>query len=168
MKTSVQGIELIKHFEGFREKAYQDAVGVWTIGFGHTGNVHPTDRVTPEEGEQLLAKDLQRFENFVDDNFQGFKQNEFDALVALVYNVGSISRASGLYKALREKDYPEIVQRWNMYTKAGGRELLGLVRRRLSETSMFTNYNELRWKPASKLSLLECKKAVQDIRQWLS
>ncbi len=168
MKTSVQGIELIKHFEGFREKAYQDAVGVWTIGFGHTGNVHPTDRVTPEEGEQLLAKDLQRFENFVDDNFQGLKQNEFDALVALVYNVGSISRASGLYKALREKDYPEIVQRWNMYTKAGGRELLGLVRRRLSETSMFTNYNELRWKPASKLSSLECKKAVQDIRQWLS
>jgi len=168
MKTSAEGIELIKHYEGFREKAYQDVVGVWTIGYGHTGDVHPTDRVTPEQGEQLLAKDLQRFENWVNDRLPGLRQNEFDALVALVYNVGSLARESGLFKALRAKNYPEVVKRWNMYTKAGGRELLGLVRRRLSETCMFTGYTELKWRPASKLPILECKKEAREIEQWLS
>jgi lysozyme len=168
MKTSVEGIELIKHFEGFREKAYQDVVGVWTIGYGHTGDVYSGQKKTPEQGEQLLQKDLLRFENWVNERIPVLKQNEFDALVALVFNVGSLSRESGLFKALKEKDYTQIVLRWNMYTKAGGRELLGLVRRRLSETCMFTGYNELKWRPASKLPLMECKKEVQEIVKWLS
>lgn len=169
MKTSAAGIELIKWYEGFREKAYQDVVGVWTIGYGSTGNhVYSGMVITPEQGEQLLQRDLVRFENWVNDHFPNLKQNEFDALVSLVFNVGSLDRQSGLYKALKEKDYPEIIKRWNMYTKAGGRELLGLVRRRLSETCMFVGYIDLKWKPASKLDLKEAKQEVQDIVKWLN
>lgn len=168
MKTSVAGIELIKWYEGFREKAYQDVVGVWTIGYGHTGaDVYSGMVITPDQGEQLLQKDLVRFENWVLQHFPNLKQNEFDALVALVFNVGSLDRQSGLFKALKEMHYPEIIKRWNMYTKAGGRELLGLVRRRLSESCMFIGYIDLKWKPASKLELMDAKKEVQDIIKWL-
>ena len=56
-------LKSIRRFEGFRGKAYQDAKGVWTIGYGHTIQVKEGDIVTRKEAEQLLCDDLQIFEN---------------------------------------------------------------------------------------------------------
>ena len=88
---STAGIDLIKHFEGCRLTSYQDSVGVWTVGFGHTGSdVRPYMHITEEEAEQLLKDDLVRFEKCVNDLVKvDINQNEFDALVSFSFNLGT-------------------------------------------------------------------------------
>ena len=65
MKTSENGIELIKKFEGCKLTAYRDPVGVLTIGYGHTGDVKEGQKITQKKAEDLLKKDLEKFETGV-------------------------------------------------------------------------------------------------------
>ena len=68
MKISLEGLALIKRFEGCRLEAYKCSANVLTIGYGHTGGVKETDTITQEEADELLEKDVLKFEEYVEDN----------------------------------------------------------------------------------------------------
>ena len=90
MKISQEGINVIKNFEGCRLKTYADTGGVATIGYGHTGSdVHSGQCISEQEAENLLRKDLERFEKAVNTEVNvSLSQNQFDALVSFAFNVG--------------------------------------------------------------------------------
>ena len=139
MKISAEGLALIKKFEGCELEAYQDAVGVWTIGYGHIKGVKEGMTITKQQAEEMLLKELVEYENYVLEavNHQ-LDQCMFDALVSWTYNLGpSNLNASTMLKVLNAGDYdgvPEQIKRWN---KAGGKVLQGLVRRREAEALLF-------------------------------
>ena len=139
MKISAEGLALIKKFEGCELEAYQDAVGVWTIGYGHIKGVKEGMTITKQQAEEMLLEELVEYENYVLEavNHQ-LDQCMFDALVSWTYNLGpSNLNASTMLKVLNAGDYdgvPEKIKRWN---KAGGKVLQGLVRRREAEALLF-------------------------------
>ena len=100
MKISENGLKLIKKFEGCRLTAYQDAVGVWTIGYGTTnadkaitGTVISKGlRISQETADEWLRKSIDSKYAPKVDKYSSYKwnQNEFDALVSFAYNIGSI------------------------------------------------------------------------------
>lgn len=141
MKTSIIGRNLIKTFEGYRENAYLDPVGIWTIGYGHTGGVKEGDTVTEAGADALLQQDLKAAENTVNATGLKLSQLQFDALVSLVYNIGSGNfNSSTLLKQLREstKPRPELETWWKVWDKAKGKTLKGLQRRREAEYIMYS------------------------------
>jgi len=139
MKTGSKGIKLIKEFEGFKAQAYLCPANVWTIGYGTTSGVKKGQMVTEEQAIKLLQDDLAKFEKAVKNLVRvPLNQDQFDALVAFVYNigVGAFSRST-LLSLLNQGNYeavPEQLLRWN---KAGGRVLNGLTRRRQAEGKLF-------------------------------
>ena len=147
MKIRDKGIELIKHFEGCELHAYKDIVGVVTIGYGHTGSdVAEGQTVTEEEAEEILRKDLTKFEDYVKNYVEcELNQEQFDALVAWTFNLGPGNlKSSTLLKRLNENDYDDVpnqIRRWN---RAGGEVVSGLVRRRNSEAHLF-EHGELKY-----------------------
>jgi len=137
MKTSNNGIELIKSFEGCRLEAYKCPSGVWTIGYGHTANVTPCMKITQAQADDFLRTDLVRFEKYVNqyDGVYHFTQNQFDALVSFTYNCGAGNLKKLVAGGLRTtKEISEALLRYN---KGGGKVLPGLVRRRAAEKSLF-------------------------------
>ena len=139
MKISLEGLSLIKKFEGCRLKAYYCSGGVLTIGYGHTGGVKETDVITQEEADKLLKGDILKFEQYVSDNVKvDLDQSQFDALVAWTFNLGPGNlRESTMLKKLNNEDYESVpfeMRRWN---KAGGKTLDGLIRRREAESLLF-------------------------------
>ena len=100
MKTSKEGISLIKKFEGCELKAYQCSANVWTIGYGHTQGIKEGDVCAQEDADRMLAEDLEEFEGYVQEAVDvPLEQNEFDALVAWTYNLGpGILRSSTMLK----------------------------------------------------------------------
>jgi len=135
MKTSSNGIDLIKKFEGCELEAYRDAAGVWTIGFGHTGDVKEGQKITEKKAISLLKSDLEKFEKKVEKyNWKyHFNQNEFDALVSFAYNLGNIDGLTKNGKRSRGQVADAIL----LYNKAGGKVLNGLVKRRKAERELF-------------------------------
>jgi lysozyme len=147
MKTSVEGLALIKKFEGLELEAYQCAAGVWTIGYGHTKDVQPGDVWSESHANHMLEVELEEFEEYINDNVTvALSQNQFDALVSWVYNLGPANlKASTMLKVLNSGDYegvPAQIKRWN---KAGGKVLQGLIRRREAEALLFIgrDWNEV-------------------------
>ncbi len=141
MRTSEAGILLIKSFEGCRTVAYQDAVGVWTIGYGHTIDVKEGMRITQHQCDVMLEVDIETYENYINKYvIVSLTQNQFDALVSWVYNLGPTNlRNSTMLKVLNAGKYEEVpyqMQRWN---RAGGKVLKGLVVRRTAEAELFKN-----------------------------
>ena len=139
MQTSRTGIELLKHFEGCELKAYQDSVGVWTIGYGHTKGIYEGLEITQSEAEKMLQDELPEYEGYITDKVVPMlQQHEYDALVCWVYNLGPTNLSSStLLKRLNAgefKDVPFQMKRWD---KAGGQPLLGLTRRRNAEALLF-------------------------------
>lgn len=139
MKTSSTGLKLIKTYEGFRAKAYYDAVGVVTIGYGTTKNVKMGQTISEAQAEMFLAADVAYFESKVSEMVKvKLTQNQFDALVSWMYNLGETNfRNSTMLKVLNQGRYdliPDQMMRWN---KAGGKVLAGLTRRRNSEGVLF-------------------------------
>lgn len=139
MNISKEGLELIKKFEGCELKAYKDAVDVWTIGYGHTKGVVEGMEITAEEAESMLEEELKEYCGYINDEVKvKLEQNQFDALVSWVYNLGpSNLRSSTMLKVINEGKYDEVpaqIKRWN---RAGGKVLDGLVRRREAEALLF-------------------------------
>ena len=139
MKTSPKGIALITEFEGFRSKAYQDVVGVWTIGYGFTLGVQPGDTITKEQAKRRLARELESYEAAVMRACTNEpNQNEFDALVCFAFNVGASGMAkSSVIKAHNRGDHQAAARAFGLWVKAGGKEWPGLVRRRAAEASLY-------------------------------
>lgn len=144
MKTSQVGIELISSFEDTKLQAYDDGVGVWTIGIGTT--VYPNglkvkkgDKCTLSQALEYLQHDLKSFEKTVNDSVKvPLSQNQFDALVSLSYNIGSGAfKNSTLLKKLNAKDYAGAADQFLVWNKGGGKVLKGLVRRRDAERELF-------------------------------
>ena len=139
MNLGYEGTKLLKFFEGCKLTAYQDSVGVWTIGYGHTKGVYDGMTITQEEAEQMLLTELEEYEGYVEKYVTvPLTQNQFDALVVWVYNLGPTNfRNSTLLKELNSGNYTAAgkeITRWN---KAGGKVLAGLVRRREAEAKLF-------------------------------
>ena len=139
MNIGQKGIDLIKHFEGCELNAYKCPAGVWTIGYGHIKGVSEGLSITQEQAEQMLLDELKEYENYINELVVvDLSQNQFDALVSWVYNLGPANlKSSTLLKVLNSGDYagvPDQIERWN---KAGGKVLEGLIRRRLAESSLF-------------------------------
>lgn len=144
MKTSERGVELIKQFEGLELEAYQDIADIWTIGYGHTGpDVQPGMRISEQEAEDLLRRDLKPREKAVNRlTSVDLNQNEFDALVSFIYNVGiGAYERSTARKRLNRNDRvgaAEALTWWNKATVGGVlRPVLGLTRRRAAERALF-------------------------------
>jgi lysozyme len=141
MKISEDGLELIKKFEGCETTAYQDSVGVWTIGFGHTKGVEEGQTCSVEDAESMLADEMDEYEGYVNNMVKvELQQHEFDALVAWVYNLGPTNLGeSTMLKVLNGGQFDRVPDEMNRWTRAGGKILEGLVRRRQAESLMFQN-----------------------------
>lgn len=144
MKTSNSGINLIKGFEGLRLKAYDDGVGVWTIGYGtirylNGVRVKKGDTCTDAQAEQYLRNDLVTFENAINRLVKvSLTQNQFDALASFTYNLGEANLSSStLLKKLNSKDYKGAAAEFLKWNKAGGKVLGGLIKRRQAEMKLF-------------------------------
>ncbi|MBK8037710.1 MAG: lysozyme [Verrucomicrobiaceae bacterium] len=142
-------LALVKHFEGLYLEAYQCTAGIWTIGYGHTGlrhndgTVRQGRKITAQEAEQLLARDLEIFAAGVSRLLlpkvaAALNENQFGALVSFAFNLGlaNLSKSTLIQRinALRWKDCPAEFLKWN---RASGRILRGLTRRRQSEANLF-------------------------------
>ena len=144
MQVSTAGIALICSFEGLNLKAYDDGVGVWTIGFGTT--IYPNgikvrkgDTCTEAQAKAYMAHDLKKFESAVNSAVAvPINQNQFDALVSLTYNIGTGAfKESTLLKKLNESDYKNAAAQFNVWNKGGGKIMQGLVNRRAEERKLF-------------------------------
>ncbi len=139
MNIGSKGLELIKHFEGCELEAYKCPAGVWTIGYGHIKGVSEGMTITEAQAEEMLQSELIEYEGYINDLVEvELNQNQFDAMVSWVYNLGGGNlRSSTLLKVLNAGDYagvPAQMLRWN---KAGGKVLEGLTRRRQAEADLF-------------------------------
>ncbi|WP_430444785.1 MAG: lysozyme [Pseudomonas piscis] len=139
MRTSQRGLSLIKSFEGLRLQAYQDAVGVWTIGYGTTRGVTSGMSISKEQAERMLLNDVQRFEPDVQRLITApMNQNQWDALMSFTYNLGAGNlESSTLRRLLNAGDYAGAAEQFSRWDKAGGKVLAGLTRRRAAERELF-------------------------------
>ena len=145
MRISDNCIKLIRHHEGVRNTPYQDPIGLWTVGVGHlmgNGKTRPKDwnrKRSDAEVDELLRKDIARFENGVDSLITvDLNQNQFDALVCFAFNVGNGNlQASTLRRKLNRGDYEGAANEFPKWRKAAGRVLPGLVKRRKDERTLF-------------------------------
>lgn len=139
MKTSPKGIALIKEFEGLRLKAYQCPGGVWTIGYGHTAGVKPGMLISKAQAEEYLKADLIAFERYLNGLGLALNQNQFDALVSFIYNVGTgnFSNSTLLRKVRANPQDNSIMDEFLRWVYSKGRVLPGLQRRRLAEMKLY-------------------------------
>jgi GH24 family phage-related lysozyme (muramidase) len=137
-----EGFKLLTTFEGCELTAYDDGGGVWTIGYGHTGDdVYPGLTISQTQAEELLRIDLEKFESFVEDAVEAqLNDSQFSALVCFCFNVGPGTDGFGgstLLKLLNEGDYQGAANQFLRWNKVNGEPWLGLTRRRLAEQALF-------------------------------
>lgn len=135
MQTSCNGLALIQSFEGLRLKAYRCPAGVWTIGYGHTAGVTSGQTCTLKQAEDWLKADVAKVERYINALPYNLNQNQYDALVSFTFNCGAAN-----LKSLTKSNTRTLTQISNamiLYCKAGGVQLLGLVKRREAERKLF-------------------------------
>ena len=165
MKLGKAGADLMHRFEGCRNKPYLCPANIWTIGYGHvlyqdqirlpmirkegyTGSIRNEYPLNPEDNRvwskeeinSLFATDIAGFESGVlrlVPNSSG-SQGRFDALVSFAFNagLGNLQRSTIRMKANRG-DWEGAAEAFMVWTKGGGKELPGLVKRRLAEKALF-------------------------------
>ena len=141
--VSDRGVSLIAEFEGFRPRAYQDIVGVWTLGHGltriHGRKVQPGDEISEEESfEALRAEAEDMLSDCLEEVSVELNQNQLDALASFIYNVGPTNfKKSTMLKLLNAGNYDGAAEQFIRWNRAGGREVAGLTRRRLAERDLF-------------------------------
>lgn len=142
MKTSDNGLALIRESEGCVLQAYPDPGSggePWTIGIGHTGGVRPGDRCSEAQAMAWLRADAVDAENGVSRAVKvPLAQHQFDALVSFTFNLGAGALAgSTLLRRLNEGDTAAASAQFPRWVKAGSQTLPGLVKRRARERWMF-------------------------------
>lgn len=141
---SEKGIALLKKFEGCELTAYQDSVGVWTIGYGWTQPVgdRPVSKemvITQDVADSLLRSGIVQYAKEVAGLVNvDVDQNQLDALIDFAYNLGvKALKSSTLLKKLNAGDYAGAADEFPKWNKAGGKVLRGLVERRAAERTLF-------------------------------
>lgn len=137
MRITKKTLEKIKQFEGLRLEAYRDAVGIWTIGYGHTTGVTRGMVITKETAEEYLVQVIERMEAVLEDipGVKDLSPNRFDAILSLSYNIGlgNFKKSTLLKKLQKNPDDPTIYKEFLRWDKAKGKRLEGLTRRRTWE-----------------------------------
>jgi lysozyme len=126
------GLQLIESFEGLRLNSYQDSVGVWTIGYGHTQGVNQGQTITQQQAQAFLQKDLGVAESAVNRLGLTLTDNQFAALVSFTFNLGA-----GNLNKLMKSGLAAVPDRILLFDREGGRELPGLTRHRQAERSLY-------------------------------
>ena len=139
MSPSDKALDLIRQFEGLRLAAYKCPAGVPTIGYGTTRGVKMGMTVTKDEAEKLLQADVTPFSDRINKLVKvKLNQNQFDALVSFVYNVGSGAFAdSTMLKLINQNLLDDAANQFIRWNKANGEVLTGLTRRRMAERDLF-------------------------------
>lgn len=144
MRTSSAGRKLIKRHEGLSLKAYKDPVGVWTIGWGHTGpDAREGNEITNSRAESLLSQDIREAEDDIRRLVKrDLTQGQFDALVSWQFNTGALGKST-LLRELNAGNYaavPGQLRRW-VYGTVGGQKVIlpGLVKRRSDEAVLWAS-----------------------------
>ncbi len=142
-QVSRQAVELIKRFEGFRERAAQLPNGHWTIGYGHTLSAREGAVITEADAEALLMYDLITTAHAVNEHlYTPLNQNQFDALVSFAFNIGDDNfRRCSTLRRLNEGSLLQAACAMELWRKAdfeGERIVIdALVRRRAAEKTLF-------------------------------
>jgi lysozyme len=141
MRASQTLIDAIKKFESCVLTAYQDSVGVWTIGYGHTDGVKKGDRITLYQAEKFLKDDLAKFEPVANKCKRIATQGQYDAVLDFIYNCGPKNWESSTLKKYIEGGHKtwEIQEQFLRWVNAGGKKLGGLVSRRIWEAARFNS-----------------------------
>ena len=149
MKTSAQGIALLKRFEGCKLKAYRDSGGVWTIGYGHTaaaGGLVPGAGVTitQSQADDMFIADLVTYENGVSRALTRTPtRSQFDAMVSLCYNIGGGAFAtSSVARLFNAGQYAKAANAFLLWNKDNGKVIPGLTRRRSEEMGVFMSKSD--------------------------
>lgn len=146
MRASKKCVDLVKNYEGCKLKAYKDPVGIWTIGIGtiqypNGTKVKGGDQITLQQAEEYLMHELNTKAIAIEHHFfnVGINQNQFDALLSFTYNcgVGALGKSTLLKKVKANHNDPSIEQEFLKWTKAGGKTLPGLVKRRQAEADLY-------------------------------
>lgn len=141
LRASPEVKAFIKSFEELRLEAYKDAAGTWTIGWGHTRNVHPGQKITRTQAEDFFRSDIHVVEGTLRLSVKvPLYQKEYDALVSLVFNIGGGNFAkSTLREHLNSLNYHDAAHEILKWRKSKGRVLAGLERRRKREMAIFVS-----------------------------
>lgn len=139
MITGSEGLSLIKRFEGLYLESYLCPAKVWTIGYGHTKGVVKGQKITEEEAENFLKKDLAAAEKTVNSLNVQLTQNQFDALVSFVFNLGSGNFLSSTLckKVKKDPNDSTIKNEFGRWVNSKGKKLPGLVKRRQEESELY-------------------------------
>ena len=142
MTTGRNGLQLIKDFEGLRLAAYKCPAGVWTIGYGHTKGVKQGQVIDQSKADDYLVEDIAPIERLLNDLRINFRQEQFDALVSWIFNLGaSAFQRSTLYIRIgTNASDEEITDQMVKWVNAAGKPIVGLKKRRIAEANMFLGY----------------------------
>lgn len=132
------GLRIVKSFEGCRLRAYQDIGGVWTIGYGSTRNVQPGQTITQDQADDRLLEDLAMSESEVQTHITvSLTDNQFSALVSLVFNCGIGPLIHTLGSKLNNSDYSGASNEFLRWDTVNGDVVSGLYDRRVAERNLF-------------------------------
>jgi lysozyme len=145
MKLNNLGIDLMHFFEGCKLEAYQCSAKVWTIGWGNTFYENGTpvrqgDKITQDRANSLFVFVANKFADEIKKLIKtNLSENQFSALVCFAYNVGTgnLAKSTLLKKVNVNPNDPSIANEFLRWNKAGGKELLGLTRRRTAESKLY-------------------------------
>lgn len=170
MKLSEVGLTLIKDFEGCRLESYRDSAGVLTNGYGNTHGVVPGSTITQAQAESDLLSNVAGAEYVVNTVVKvQLNQNQFDALVDFVFNLGSGNfQSSTLLRLLNQGNFTGASNEFPKWNHAGGVVVEGLTRRRLAEQALFITANVLNEGPQSTGEIGTIENAVQDVTSYLT
>ena len=131
-------IKAIKKFEGCAQTAYQDSGGVWTIGYGHTKGVKQGQVIDQMRADDYLVEDIAPIERLLNSIGINFRQEQFDALVSWIFNLGAGNFNSSTMKKYIVGDYTDeqITDQMVRWIFSGGKQLNGLKKRRVAEANM--------------------------------
>lgn len=139
MTPSENCYSLTKKSEGCRLRAYQDTGGVWTIGYGHTGGVRPNQQITQQMADTLLKHDMEYAATVVNEHALPCTQNQFDALVDFVFNVGPTQFLhSTLFRLHKAGEYTKAAAEFPKWKFDNGKVIEGLVVRRKAEQELYS------------------------------
>ena len=139
MNYSKNGLTLTESFEGVRLAAYQDVVGIWTIGYGHTKGVYAGMVCSQAQAEQWLLEDVQECVDHINQIVTvKLTQDQFNALVDFSFNlgIGALERST-LLKMVNAGDFTDASKQFLLWDKAGGKVVEGLFKRREADETMF-------------------------------